>query len=64
MAISKVWIIEGCTVCGLCESISPDVFKVEDVAEVIDGADFSEHEDEIKEAASECPTEVIKYDET
>lgn len=63
MAITKVWIIEGCIVCGLCESICPEVFKVEDTAMVIEGADFLKYENEIKEAANECPTEVIKYEE-
>jgi ferredoxin len=63
MAIKKVWIIDGCTVCGLCESICPEVFRVDDTAEVIEGADFSSFENEIKEAANDCPVEVIKYEE-
>ncbi|MDZ7738465.1 MAG: 4Fe-4S binding protein [Bacteroidales bacterium] len=25
MAIKKVWIEEGCTSCGLCEDICPDI---------------------------------------
>jgi ferredoxin len=63
MAIKKVWIEEGCTVCGLCEEIAPDVFVVEDEAEVIDGADFEANEDEIKESAESCPVEVIQFEE-
>ncbi|HKK60353.1 MAG TPA: ferredoxin [Salinivirga sp.] len=62
MAINKVWIEEGCTSCGLCEDVCPDVFKVEDEAEVIEGADFNANEDCIKEAAEECPVEVIKFE--
>ncbi len=62
MAITKVWIEEGCTSCGLCESICPEVFVVEDLAEVIEGADFSAHEEGIIEAAESCPVEVIKYE--
>lgn len=62
MAITKVWIEEGCTSCGLCESICPEVFVVEDLAEVIEGADFSTHEEGIIEAAESCPVEVIKYE--
>ena len=62
MAITKVWIEEGCTSCGLCEGISPEVFEMPDEAEVKDGADFSAHEDEIKDAAESCPVEVIKYE--
>lgn len=61
MAITKVWVEDGCTSCGLCEGSAPEVFEIDDVSEVIEGADFSAYEDEIKEAAEECPVEVIKY---
>jgi ferredoxin len=63
MAIKKVWIEEGCSACGLCESICPEVFKLEETATVIPNADFSEYESGIKEAAESCPVEVIKYSE-
>ncbi len=62
MAITKVWIEEGCTACGLCEEICPEVFRLEDEAVVNEGVDFSEHEDEIIDAAENCPVEVIKYE--
>ena len=62
MAIKKVWIEEGCTACGLCEDTCPEVFKVEDVATVIEGVNFDDYEEQIKEAAENCPVEVIKYD--
>jgi ferredoxin len=62
MAIKKVWIEDGCTACGLCEEICPEVFKMEDEATVIKGVDYSEHEDQIKECAESCPVEVIKYE--
>lgn len=62
MAISKVWIEEGCTSCGLCTDICPEVFELEDVAVVIEGVDYSKYEENIKEAAEECPVEVIKYE--
>ena len=62
MAIKKVWIEEGCTACGLCEDICPEVFKVEDVATVIKGVNYDDYEEQIKEAAESCPVEVIKYD--
>lgn len=61
MAISKVIIEEGCIVCDACADVCPEVFKVEDTCEVIDGVDFNEYEDEIIEAAESCPVEVIKY---
>jgi ferredoxin len=63
MAIKKVWIEEGCSSCGLCEEICPEVFKLEDVAIVIEGVNLSDYEDKIKEAAESCPVEVIKYSE-
>lgn len=62
MAISKVWIIEGCISCGLCSDICPDVFELEDVAVVRPEADFPANEDGIKESADSCPVEVIKYE--
>ena len=62
MAITKVWIEEGCTSCGLSEDICPEVFVVEGEAEVIEGADFNKYEDGIIEATESCPVEVIKYE--
>jgi ferredoxin len=62
MAITKVWITEDCTACGLCEDNCPEVFQLgEEVAEVLE-VDFSEHEDCIQEAAEDCPSESIKYE--
>ena len=63
MAIKKVWIEEGCTSCGMCEEICPNVFEMPDEAEVKAGAAFSANEDCIKEAAESCPMEIIKYEE-
>lgn len=63
MAITKVWIEDGCTACGLCEDLCPDVFVLEDEAQVKDGADFAANEECIKESAEECPVEVIKFSE-
>ena len=62
MAIIKVWIEEGCTSCGLCEEICPEVFEMPDEAQVKEGANFAANEECIKEAAEECPV-VIKYEE-
>jgi ferredoxin len=63
MAIKKVWIEEGCTSCGMCEGIAPDVFEMPDEAVVKEGADFSAHMADIIDAAESCPVEVIKYEE-
>jgi ferredoxin len=62
MAISKVWIEEGCTACGLCEEICPEVFRMEDEATVIEGVNYADYEEGIKEAAENCPVEVIKFE--
>lgn len=62
MAITKVWIEEGCTACGLCEGDCPEVFEMQDEAVVKEGVDFSQYEDEIKDVAESCPVEVIKYE--
>jgi len=63
MAIKKVWIEEGCTACGLCEEIYPEVFKLKDEATVIEGVNYTDYDEKIKEAAESCPVEVIKYTE-
>jgi ferredoxin len=63
MAIKKVWIEDGCTSCGLCEEICPEVFLLKEEATIIEGVNFSDYEEKIKEAAESCPVEVIKYSE-
>ena len=63
MAITKVWIEEGCISCGSCEQICPEVFKLEDISTVIEGVNYSAYEAGINEAADNCPAEVIKYSE-
>ena len=64
MAVTRVWIEEGCISCSLSEGNCPEVFKVKDEgATVIEGVDYSGLEEKIKIAADSCPVEVIKYDE-
>ena len=64
MAITRVWIEEGCISCGLSETNCPEVFKIKDEGStVIEGVDYSGLEEKIKEAAESCPVEVIKYEE-
>ena len=70
MAISRVWIEDGCLSCGVAESICPEVFKVVENADfkvvdsntVIEGVDLSKFEAKIKEAAESCPADVIRYE--
>lgn len=63
MAVEKVWIEEGCIACGVCEDTCPEVFKINDVANVIEGVNYSNFTTGIKEASESCPIEVIKYSE-
>jgi ferredoxin len=63
MAITKVWIEEGCIACGVCEATAPEVFEMdEETAVVKEGVNFNEYEDQIIDAAEQCPVEVIKYE--
>lgn len=61
MTISKIWIEEGCTACGLCEEICPEVFIMKDEATVKQDVNYADYEEKIKEAAKSCPVEVIRY---
>jgi len=64
MAIKKVWIEDGCTECGLCVDICPEVFDLaDDTAVVKEGVNYDEFEDGIREAAESCPVEVIRFEE-
>lgn len=63
MAIKKVSIGDDCTACGLCEEICPDVFEMDDIAIVKEGADFASNEADIKEAVDSCPVETIHIEE-
>ena len=59
--INKVKILDGCTLCGLCEQICPEVFKMGDSTVLIDaGAKLNEYEEKIREAAESCPVNVIE----
>lgn len=62
--IKKVYIEPGCISCGTCESVCPAVFRVTDVAHVLENAPINEHASEIREAAEICPVSVIKYEES
>lgn len=62
MAISNVWIEDGCIACGTCEAVCPEVFYVTDQAEIKANVDFSVYEAGIIEAADSCPVSVIKYE--
>ena len=66
MAITKVWIEDGCMACGLSVEACSAVFDLRDDAESTDvkpNVDFTQYEAGIKEAADVCPAQVIKYEE-
>ncbi len=56
----KVTIEDTCTACGLCVDTCPDVFEMgDDIAQVIVDEVPEEHEEAVKQAAEECPSESI-----
>ena len=66
MSITKVWIEDGCISCRMSSATCPEVFEIPDDDDsniVKENVDFSQFEEEIKEAADGCPVAVIKYEE-
>ena len=64
MAIKKVTIDKDvCASAAVCEAICPEVFEVDEYANVKKGVDLNEYEVEIKEAAESCPTQAILVEE-
>jgi ferredoxin len=63
MAITKVWVEDECTICGVCEDLCPEVFSMgEETTTIVEGADFETNDDCIREAADNCPVEIIKFE--
>lgn len=60
--MKKVSIEPGCTTCGLCEFIAPEVFEVTDISHVKPDADLVKNKEGIKQAAQACPVNVIVYE--
>ena len=51
---------DTCTACGLCVDTCPEVFEMGDeMAEVLVVEVPAEHEDDVQQAADECPVEAI-----
>ncbi|WP_416183061.1 ferredoxin [Methylicorpusculum sp.] len=61
--IIRITIDPGCISCGRCQDLAPAVFEITDRARVHAEVDFVAHEQEIKEAARQCPVQVIKVQE-
>ena len=65
--VTKVWIDPGCIVCDACETTAPDVFEVLEETCIVRPAALSieftkPRTQAIKDAAEECPVDVIKFD--
>ncbi len=67
--VTKVWIAPGCIVCDACETTCPEVFEVQHDNETcvirpaaLDAEFTKPLTKTIKEAAEECPVDVIKFD--
>ena len=67
-SIRKVSIEEGCISCSLCQDYCGEVFLVEDGEDCVVRDDASKHfgrkAEEIRDAAQDCPVEVIKVEES
>ena len=67
MAIRKVSIEEGCIACNLCMDLVPEVFLVTGDEGCVVKKDAAEHfgskAADIRQAAADCPVEVIKVEE-
>jgi ferredoxin len=66
MTIRKVWIVEGCISCNLCQDLVPEVFEVPpgSTSRTRKGHDKllngdAQLEERIQEAVDSCPVEVI-----
>lgn len=64
--IRRIWIEEGCISCQLCSDLVPPVFLVEGdqtcVVKPDAGASFGPLQEDIEQAARDCPVEVIKIE--
>ena len=60
--IKKVWIDPGCITCGTCEFIAPEIFEISDICQVKKDAQVATNEEKIKDAAANCPVNVIQYE--
>ncbi len=53
-------ILDNCIVCGACQAIAPDVFKIQEVC-VVDKKECASNKKECIEAALLCPVSAIVY---
>ena len=69
MTIRRVWIVEGCISCNLCEDLVPQIFEVPGGStsrprkgheKLLNGD--PQMEERIQEAVDSCPVEVIQVE--
>ena len=61
--ITEVKIEPGCTSCGLCAFVAPELFEITDTAQVKKGVDPNLYADAVRDAVRGCPVRVIKLKE-
>ncbi len=60
--MKKVKIVEEkCIFCGQCQAIAPEVFKIEETAEVLLETISSDLEAKVEQSIEACPTEAIEW---
>ncbi len=60
--MKKVTIIEEkCIFCGQCQAIAPEVFKIEDTAEVLLDTISEELIPKVQDSIDSCPTDAIEW---
>ncbi len=53
-----------CIGCGLCESLCPAVFKLNDgKSNVLEGVDYKVNKDCIQKAIENCPVQAISWEQ-
>jgi ferredoxin len=66
MTIRRVWILEGCIACHLCQDLVPEVFEVPAGSTSRPRKGYekrlaeAEMDERIQEAVDSCPVEVIQ----
>ena len=57
----KVTVIDGCISCGLCTEEYPDLFQMDDegIARPVSEQVPAEREEDARQAAEDCPVDVI-----
>ena len=65
MTIKKVWIEPGSIGAGYCNELCSKVFGLDDFGEsfIEVDADYNLNEKCIKQAATRCPVQVIRFEE-